>query len=47
VDAPGDCPGLGEDARGREEQAGEVRATAELVGDELRPTEITQARVAV
>jgi hypothetical protein len=32
---------------GRKEQAGEIRATVELVGDELRLTEITQARVAV
>jgi hypothetical protein len=47
VDALGDRPGLGEDAGGRKEQAGEIRATVELVGDELQPAEITQARVAV
>jgi hypothetical protein len=47
VDALGDRPGLGEDAGGRKDQAEEVRATVELVDDKLRPTEITQARVAV
>jgi hypothetical protein len=47
VDAPGGHPRLGDDACGRKEEAGEVRVTVELIGDELRPDEITQARVAV
>jgi hypothetical protein len=37
VNAPGDRLGLGEDAGGRKERVGEVRATAELVGGKLRP----------
>jgi hypothetical protein len=47
VDALRGRPGLGKDASGRKKKAREVYATTKLIDDELRPAEITQARVAV